>query len=793
MTNYIIREKIQKTIKEGVYSSLPANRARTNSLLVGSLIGLGITLPVEAIADRLERFNYDVVDPSIIRTISTIANTATTVTPTVRSATHAMVKYRYAIAHAPLTLLNPIESLTWALAANKVHLFKDSALEIFKDLGLSPQSIDLRRLFSTFADTSANVYLTVKQGLHGVKAQEATLRGTKVPLLSISEDQLAAIVPSFLGIVLGYVLPLPSSEVDDIHAYTMAQHSSSLYQHVDSLNESTIIDTEQALKIATAIYKLRYRMVYAQDTVAHNAVYSQLTTGTSFIPAELIAHVNEHLRDQIADDVRDILVKSKEQEEGLNGALIGNPDELYFCEAVDGQLEIPTGRAPTFGFYDSLIMDNIEKDMAEVYRLQGLYQDGIFNERDIIALESIHGRYYHLIPRNLEGVSIEQVRGELNKYRNCSISQEGAGALAMAAGVAALAAIATFIGLIFNWFSKSSREADKLDREIKQGMIEIDERTKEIGRQSIAMTQNFDKMQGSFNRYKNMKTDKTPVDDRFNRIAAAIKKYNPKSQCPTNAATDRAGMLKFFGANLLDPNKISAVMLTRSDNSEVPQIPRAFYKENTFKDLIAKISKFVDMNNDLLMMVPTLTDKAYIARIIKDLKDDGPLLKNRLKEQEGAQAELRVLTEGFTVTLTQDLGAVNTTDIMSLAAKGSFSEALQSVNIDEFLKEVKNAQAALKARTHEGLKAIDDAVKKGELDEKEAKKLSDYITQLLRITRSNLTTSTRYMGEYFRAYRRIANFVKEYNYILEQSITIASHTFVERTIAQIDANNGVSK
>src|SRR5699024_6730361 len=111
--------------------------------------------------------------------------------------------------------------------------------------------------------TSANVYLTVKQGLHGVKAQEATLRGTKVPLLSISEDQLAAIVPSFLGIVLGYVLPLPSSEVDHIHAYTMAQHSSSLYQHVDSLNESTIIDTEQALKIATAIYKLRYRMVYA--------------------------------------------------------------------------------------------------------------------------------------------------------------------------------------------------------------------------------------------------------------------------------------------------------------------------------------------------------------------------------------------------------------------------------------------------------------------------------------------------------------------------------------------------
>jgi hypothetical protein len=90
-----------------------------------------------------------------------------------------------------------------------------------------------------------------------------------------------------LSRALAYVLPLPSSPVDNVQSYWLMNSNRLVADTLSAINERNVIDVAQIAETTYAIWCLRYKMVF-EPTVG---------TGQALFDAVILETRNESLRE----------------------------------------------------------------------------------------------------------------------------------------------------------------------------------------------------------------------------------------------------------------------------------------------------------------------------------------------------------------------------------------------------------------------------------------------------------------------------------------------------------------
>lgn len=751
-TIYQLQESVDTLLKQGFYVSLPNNRARVQSLLAGAILGLGQTLPADNILSQKQRFFYDLVDPSLNRFTRNLANKNVTSTPTLRTMTHAMVSLRLAMAHNPTELGNPIESLAWLTAKHDVPLFKDATLDVFKKLNISPFDIEIKHLFKAFVEADGNLYQTTMNGIETYCRRSYTrVNGTQVPLPSITEEELAIIAGGYLGILVAYVLSIPVTPVDQLDVYWAKSILPEVYGLVDQFNERAIMDVAHIEKVAKAIYFTRYNAIHQPALIAHTAVYLLLTSATSTLPPALLENMHESLRDQIADDSRDLISSfsaAQETHDSDSFSAIGF-DRMDFIEL------------------DNKILESMEKDMNLMYALQDCYARGALSDSDVISLEQLHARYYNYTSK-IPNVSLEDVRS--GKYYGQTVSTEGVGLIIFGVVAAAITgAIFMAVEAIMRLFMGSKQVGEKInivaetDKYIKNIFTQISEQANqfndvfaEIGRElEEAIAEAVAKSQENATRQVRI-------------ILSAARRYNPQAKIPKTDVVNEG--VKWILQNLNTPDKITALMYTRSDNEHVPQVSKAFTGTSPF----ANLKKHTDQSFESTMLAAELLtevgNESILSKIIGEFKNG-----DHSKTLSAMSAASKQLTEVSNSAIERAMGLIDDTTAVNQKSVWEFtyvngteiSSLFKAIDVKaktmaEHLKKVKTTQ-------ERALRVVEDAVKSGKIDDGKGKQINDVLRDRIKASREVLVKTSRMGGIILKQEMTIVRFSQDLKAVVDNS------------------------
>lgn len=742
---YTLHESIDYLLRQGFYTSLPTNRARVQSLLAGAILGLGQTLPAENILRNKERFFYDLVDPALQRFTRQLSNKHITSTPTLRTMTHAMVDMRLALAHNPTLLNNPIESLSWITAKQEVPLFKDSTLEVFKKLNISPFDIEIKHLFKAFVEADGNLYQTTMDGIHAYHRRSFTrVNGTQIPLPSITEEELSIIAGGYLGILIAYILPIPVTPADKFDIHWVTQILPQVYSLVDQFNERAIMDVAHIEKVAKAIYFNRYSVVHAVPRIAHNLVYLLLTNTTTSLPPALLEGMNENLRDQIADDTRDVLEKAftMVETDELDSLGVALPDRFDFVEL------------------DNAVLEAIDRDMALVHSLQDAYSRGALSESDVVSLEHLHARYYNYTA-TVPGISLEDVRG--GRYHGLSVSTEGAGLIIFGALAAAItAAIMLAINAIMSLFTGTKQVSKNIDivadtnKYINNMFTQINQQANRFSDAFAEYGKHFDEVIAALEEQETQIAKSMVV-----RLLNAVRRYNPQAKIPKLDVFGEG--LMWILQNMNTQDKITALLFTRGDNSQVPQVSKAFSEQSRYNTLLKHTNASMQGIYDTVDAMSDVADETIVNRIITELKSG-----DQSRTLTAFSAETKTFSENLAVhvnlatEIVNDTTAVNQTKVWELVSKDAsvLKELFREVETrsDVATKFLKN----LKTKQDRTLKIIEDAVKSGKIDDKKGKQINDVYRERVRVCRESLVKIARMGGALLKQEMIILRFSKDF-------------------------------
>lgn len=766
-TIYQLQESIDTLLKQGFYVSLPNNRARVQSLLAGAILGLGQTLPADNILSQKQRFFYDLVDPALNRFTRNIANKQVTSTPSLRTMTHAMVSLRLALAHNPTELGNPIESLAWITAKYDVPLFKDSTLEVFKKLNISPFDIEIKHLFKAFVEADGNLYQTTMNGIETYCRRNHTrINGTQIPLPSITEEELSIIAAGYLGILVAYILTIPVTPVDQLDVYWAKSILPEVYGLVDQFNERAIMDVSHIEKVAKAIYFTRYNAIHQPSLIAHNAVYLLLTSTTSTLPPALLENIHEALRDQIADDSRDLLKSFSAAQE---------------TQDTDS-LRAPTADRMDFAELDNLILESMDKDMQQMYALQECYASGSLSDADVVSLEQLHARYYAYTSK-VPNVSLEDVRS--GKYYGQTVSTEGLGLIIFGVIVAAIAsAILMTVETIKRLFSGSQQVGNKIniiaetDKYIKGMFMQI---SKQANQYNHLFAQIGREIEDTIEEAIGQSQDTAPRQVRT--ILSAVRRYNPTAKIPkTEALTD--GVLWIL-QNLNSPEKITALMYTRSDNEHVPQVSKAFTGAGPF----ANLKKHTDQSFESTILAAELLTQAgnesLLSMIINEFKNG-----DYSKTLSGMAAASKQLSEVTTnaveraVGLIEDTTAVNQKTIWEFTYVNGAEISSLFKAIDVKAKTMSAHLQKVKSTQERALNVVEDAVKSGKIDDGKGKQINDVLRDRIKVCREVMIKTSRMGSAILKQEMSIVRFSQDLKAVVDNSYR--TQKFIANAL-----NNGV--
>jgi hypothetical protein len=734
-----IRDKIydglHKALAHQMYSSAASGRPRILSILSGSLLGVSQVLPAENIMHNAERFKFDIVEPSINRFSGYVANRHVSSTPTLRTTTLGMIDLRLAIAHNPIALKSPIETLSWLTAKYDVPLFKDSVLDIFRKLNISPFDIELRHLFKAFAEADGNIYQTTMNGIQAYCRRNYTrINGTQVPLPSITEEELTLIAAGYLGILIAYILPMPVTPVDNYQLYWATNILPQVFGIVDQFNERNIIDTKHIEAVAKAIYLTRYKTIHQPDDIAHTLVYIALNSKTTPYPATLLEHMGDDLRDQIADDTREI----------LKGALETERDRF-------GDLEI----SYTPGFVDLAELDeeickSIENDLDKLYYLQENYVYSAMHESNVLALENLHARYYHLM-KPVNDISLEDIRNMTPAKRGTySVSAEGVGLVVVGVIAAAVAAVVAILAKVFGFF----KGAEKANKDINENIL----RNKE------GIDKDFDTLKSSDANSVDNVADKLKeaeakgaklIDENFKktrRIANILMRYNKSVKIPQGGSN--IDLLRAVGNLIKTKDVLQATMLTRKDNSHAPQIPAVMFDRKAMDIYSQQSNTLTNSLSEGVILIANLLDRSFLERHLKNETFVHDIERSKFfKNKDAAMEQAKAVLEQLSVT-----GPVNAPEVLELTYIDKLKLGLAGSGQSNTEKHI----ASLKRSETEAVKVIEELVSKGLVSEEYAAKASKALKAAIKHTSDTAIVVAKCYKHQLAAIKTINTFVSEF-------------------------------
>lgn len=733
----MIYSGLNDAVQKQFYSSVPSGRPRIMSLLSGSLLGMSQVLPAENILNVAERFKFDLVEPSINRFSAYVANKHMSSTPTLRSMALSLVDMRLALAHNPLQLTSPIESLSWLAATHgSVTLFKDNALDIFRKLNISPFDIELRHLFKAFVEADGNLYQTTMNGIQAYCRRTYTrVNGTQIPLPSITEEELTIIASGYLGILGAYILPIPVTPVDNLQIYWTTSILPQVFALVDQFNERNVIDTKHIEEVIKTLYFIRYKTIHQPDLVAHSFVKVCLNTVTSPLPATLLENNAEDLIDQIADDVRDILTKAIEKER-------------------DPFSDVPLAYRPSFvdlGEIDNEVIQSIENDLDRLYDLQDHYAHTALNEADVLSLESLHARYYAYM-KPVHKISTESMRNMSPLQRGTvSVSTEGASLVIVGLVAAAISAVVAILAKIFGFFGSAEKSKKDMETKITKTKEAIDSDLDSIKPNSMeTAAEQLDEITS-----KGAKL----IDDNFKKtrqVANIIMRYNPSVKIPQNI--DNLDLFRKVGNLLKTRQTLEATMLTRKDNQQVAQIPAMMFDRKAMDLYKNQVTKLDNSLKDGIVLISQLLDPSFIDSRMRNETFVHTIEGSKFyKDTHAAGNQAESILE-----LLKSTGPVNAPELMDL----TYIDKLQmQTGASVSYKYAQKQITELKRSEKTAIKAIEELVTKGLVSDEYAKKSCTVLREAIKLTSNAAIAVAKCYKIHLNAIKTINMFISEFHYV----------------------------
>lgn len=740
---------VDNVLQRQMYASAANGRPRLISLLSGGLLGVSQVLPAENILQNAERFKFDVVEPSINRWSSYFAKRHISSTPTLRSMTLGMIDLRLALAHNPTSLKSPLPTLSFLAGKKDIALFPDNALEIFRRLNVSPFDVELKYLFKSFVEADANLYQTTMNGIQTYCRRNYTrVNGTQIPLPSITEEELTIIAASYLGILIAYVLPLPTTPVDNYQMYWATNILPQVFALVDQFNERSVIDTKQIENIAKFIYIMRYQVIHTPHKIAEELVEIQLTDPWSNLPPVMLG-LNRELVHELADDIEDILEDSMEKEQ--------NP----FEDRAIGYIPFYTD----YGQMDQEIIDCIEEDMDRLYELQEHYAYRALNENEILSLESLHARYYHLV-KPAHNLSLEDMQSP--KYRGVTVSTEAIplvlmGALIVAIGSAIALAVKALLS-VFGIGKQVKQElsiAEQTDQFINATMKSIQLQVNAVNDIGQNLSEVIDQALTNWSA-----ENKARNKEYVRRIISTVRRYNPGSKLPKTDDVYDAGML-FIITELNGPEKITANMFTRKDNKHVPQVSTLFETKQGVDKLSKATQVIFEDTFKAVDALVAISSRTVTGRIIDELgkSDSSPTLDefNKITNELSIAPESN--NEQF-VDMLSTTGAVNQQTVYRITVDHAAEISDIFISAADKGKLYQKHLANAKTELERALKEVEEAVKSGKLDDKKAKLINTAFNNRTSTARKVIINAARSLNTLAKQEFTIIQFLKQYKYLI---------------------------
>ena len=727
-------------LEKQFYISMPNGRPRVLSLLSGALLGISQTLPADNILPNVERFKFDMVEPVINRFSEYIANRHVTSTPTLRSATLSFVDLRLALAHNPLLLKSPIEALSWIATSRNLTLFKDSTLDIFRKLNISPMDVELRHLFSAFSEADGNIYQTTMNGIQAYCRRTYTrVNGTQIPLPSITEEELTLIAASYLGILIAYIMPIPVTPVDNYQIYWTTSILPQVFKIIDQFNERNIIDTKHIEAVAKELYITRYKSIHLPDEIAQDLVYIQLAEPTSLLPAALLPSPGIDIREQLANDVQEILTNSRLQAKDV----MSDVCMPWHSGFVD------------LGEMDREIINNINVDIDKMYSLQHEYAHNAIHESDVLSLEHLCARYYGYLDTR-KYISLEDMRNtNADKRGTNTISLESPSALIVGLLAAAFAAAIALLAKLFGFFGKNAAKTEQNIKAIESKKETLDENLDKL---KSAEADSVAKAEAAL---RNAKIDDAKLISQnlvvTKQVAIILSKYNQQLKFPDNLSA--IDLLRKVGTAVHTRQTLEAAMLTRKDNQHAPQIPMFMYDRKAMDIFNGHMDTlFNALSDGILIISNTIKDKNATINQIKNGDFLFTLEKSKYFQDEG-RAKV-IATE--VLDQLQLTGPVNGPEVLELK--------FTSLNFDkiERMSEYSNNHIQkLKQAEKEISDILTDMLSKGVIDEDTAKRTTRKLKTMVDRTTEVGHIVAKCFAKYAIALQSIRTFINDFNKVVE--------------------------